>query len=879
MKKLLTLIIALFFFIQIFGQEESILGKKLRIPISNETLKFYIELIEKECKINFSYNSNEIPLNDKISLDVGELTLKQVFDHLEKNHEILTNIVGDMVIIKKAKKYTISGYIKDKTSGESLIGATIYETEKFQGTSSNNYGFFSLTITEGNKKIRISYIGYTSITKDILLESDTTLSVDLKPGIGLQEISIYSTKENYKLQGSEISMERLSIKTINEIPSFGGEADVLKAIEFLPGIQLGSEASTGIIVRGGSPEQNLLLLDGIPVYNSNHAFGLFSVFNSDAIKNVTLLKGGFPARYGGRLSSVIDVRMKEGNLNEYHGNVQIGAIASKFSFEGPIVKDQSSFIISGRRTYVDIFLPKSTKIEGDIPSFFFYDLNVKINTKISDKDKLYLSAYMGHDKFHLTDNSSFEEAGMNNSEDVRLKWGNNNILLRWNHLFSKKLFSNLSILKSEYKLSIDVSELDQINNQYRFESTYYESGINDYSAKLDFDYYPTASHSIKFGAELINHLFNPGRLTNVFQNYTLSGGQRTYTPNGNLNEFSINDKIVANEFRIYVEDDFKLGEKHRINAGIHYSGFFVGSKTYLSIEPRFSYRYSLSDNVSLKAAYSRMNQYIHLLTQSSMGLPTDLWLPVTPDVNPQSSEQVTAGAFFNINETYNLEIETYYKFMNHIYAYKDGVDYLSSNNIWEKNITMGKGLSYGLEFMLRKKTGNLKGWIAYTYSKTEREFDIINEGKPYPYKYDRTHQLNIVANLRLTDKASLNSTWTYATGIAYSLANEKYASIFNIYRWNSGESEHPQIDNLTQRNNARMNSYHRMDLSYSHKKERKKTTRTWQIGFYNVYARFNPYLIYWDNDWDNMENNVAQRRLKYVALYTIIPYVSFRIDF
>ncbi len=876
-KVLPVILVTIFIFSQsISGQPENeLLSKQIHLATSRGTVQDFLNEMAEDHQIHFSYDPGIIPLDKQVSLMSQNQSLDQILTQLFMDIEIKYTVFDDLIILSRLKKYTLNGFIEDKETGERLIGATIVEINSGAGTVSNNYGFYSLTITEGELLLNVSFVGYRSENLNFILKNDTSLFFRLDPGVEIEEVFVISENLRKDLKSSEISVEKISMKSLNSLPTLLGEGDVMKMMQFLPGIQFGSEASSGIVVRGGSPEQNLILLDGAPVYNSNHAFGLFSVFNSDAIKNLSLIKGGFPARYGGRLSSVIDIRMYEGNVKEFHGNVNLGTIASKFTFEGPIIKDRSSFIVSARRTYVDLLLPKQYKEEEDIPGFYFYDVNAKINYQISKKDKLFLSFYLGHDRFTEEERFTNEDGTYTDNENALAEWGNKTFLTRWNHLHNNKLFSNLSLLYSEYGLKIDVNEEEFMNYDYKSSAVIYNSGINDLSLKFNFDYYPVTTHDIKFGVDYIYHTFNPGVLRKVSKEYYFVDGIRRYPQTGNIDEVSRNDLIYANEFRIFAEDDFTVFEKYYLNVGVHYSGFFVNGVYYSSLEPRISASYSIKNNLAVKGAYSRMKQYLHLLTHSSMGLPTDLWLPVTSMVKPQYSNQYTLGLVYHISEMFKLNIESYYKSLHQIYAYKEGVDYLAADNSWESNIEMGFGKSYGFEFMLRKYIGKLEGWISYTYSKTDREFEEVNNGKPFPYKYDRTHQVNTVVKYAFNPQLSVNATWIYATGMAYTLSTEKYSSLFTLYNWNVPGYSTGYIDAIEKRNNERMPDYHRLDVSLSHYKKRKKIATTLNFSIYNLYNRFNPYLIYWDNDMSDQ----GKRKLKQVALFSIIPSVSYRIEF
>ncbi|MFC2113056.1 carboxypeptidase-like regulatory domain-containing protein [Bacteroidota bacterium] len=852
------------------------LNREIHLDISSGTVKDFMDHLEKSHGILFSYDPTLIPLSRHFSIEGMDMSVQQLLDVMFTQNDIKYSFYKNMVILTQFKKYTISGFVEDEETGEKLIGANVSISSTSTGTITNTYGFFSLTVREGEFDLKVSYVGFKTGLYHIVLLKDTTVLFRLFPGMEIEEVVVKSSIPREELKNSSISLNKISVKSLEKLPSLLGEGDVMKMMEFLPGVQFGSEATSGIVVRGGSPEQNLILLDGVPIYNSNHAFGLFSVFNSDAIKDLSLIKGGFPARYGGRLSSVIDVRMKEGSTKEFHGNFNLGTIASKFTLEGPIIRDKSSFLLSARRTYIDLLLPKSNKSAEDFPGFYFYDINAKVNSRIKEKDRIYLSFYMGHDRFFEEERYKDQSTSYFDNEDKSADWGNQTVLARWNHIYSKKLFSNLSLLYSRYGLLIDVYEEDGQSDSFMSSSIVYNSGIDDISIKLDFDYYPDPAHDLKYGGSYIYHTFTPGVLRKKTEEYILQGGNKVYTPSGNVDETSRNDMVFASEFRFFLEDDFSIGEKLFSNIGLHYSGFGVDNAFYSSIEPRISTSYSITNGLAIKGAYSRMKQYLHLMTHSGMGLPTDLWLPVTAKVKPQYSNQYTLGTVFYHTDAYRFNVEGYYKTMHQIYAYREGADYLAADNSWEDNIETGKGSSYGMEFMLSKTAGKLEGWISYTYSKTLREFEELNNGEPFPYKYDRTHQVNIVSTYSITPQWSANATWIYATGMAYTLATEKYVPLLGLYNWNMPDGNSSDyIDAIESRNNARMPDYHRLDLSMSYRKDFEKITGMLNISVYNVYNRFNPYLIHWDDD----VSDDSRRKQKQVALFSVIPSINLRIIF
>jgi outer membrane receptor for ferrienterochelin and colicin len=547
-----------------------------------------------------------------------------------------------------SQKFTISGTIKDQNSGENLIGTSIYNLKTQQGTTANTYGFFSLTQAKDSAFLRISYVGYEPVLLKFYLSKDTILNVGLSSGTTLKEIVISGTSEDRIQETTRMSTIDVPIDQIKSMPALMGETDVLKVLQLLPGVQGGTEGSSGLYVRGGGPDQNLILLDGVPVYNASHLFGFFSVFNADAINHVELIKGGFPARYGGRLSSVIDISMKEGNNQELKGEGSIGLIASRVTIEGPLVKDRTSFIVSARRTYLDIVARPLIKAQTDgdeVVGYYFYDLNTKINHKVNEKNRLYLSAYMGDDRAYAKTKGYY----INNNErrdykdEFGLRWGNISTALRWNKIINNKLFSNVTATYSRYRFNIFEESEEKIQTTTSTTKHYYKnqyiSGIRDYALKLDLDFIPNPSHYIKFGGQAINHLFTPGV-------YSYRGEQDTDTTFGAK-------RIYSQEFSAYVEDDFMISHKLKVNFGAHVSGFMVGKTFYHSLQPRVAARYLITPSLSWKGSFATMTQYIHLLTNAGLGLPTDLWVPSTDKITPEQSQIVSTGLAQNLNNTYD----------------------------------------------------------------------------------------------------------------------------------------------------------------------------------------------------------------------------------
>ncbi|MBC8301069.1 MAG: TonB-dependent receptor, partial [Pelagibacterales bacterium] len=747
------------------------------------------------------------------------------------------------------EKFTLSGFVSDKNNGENIIGVNIFCKELKQGVVSNTYGFYSLTLPAGNYEISFSYIGYKTQVHNLNLDKDIQKNIAFDiTSFSVGEVEVRA-KANI-VEKTETSVIEVPIEQIKTIPALLGEVDIIKAIQLLPGVQ-SSEGTSGFYVRGGGPDQNLILLDGVPVYNASHLGGIFSVFNADAIKSVRLTKGGFPARFGGRLSSVLQIDMKEGNSKEFKGDASIGLISSKFTFEGPIIKDKTSFIISARRTYLDLivapFLPSTTDL-----TLYFYDLNAKINHKISKKDRIYLSAYSGKDKLGVDFSESFVDQITNeqSSLNFELGYGNLTSTLRWNHLFSDKLFSNTTLTYSRYSFNTDfgVNSTYTTNNETEIWDINfgYLSGIEDLGARIDFDFIPNPNHEIKFGTSYTNHNFFPGETT-LSINEILPDTSQNFSLDTTLN-FSGN--TIADELYFYVEDNFKISNRLKANLGIHLGYYNTDRsnsifKNNISFQPRASVRYLLNDKWSIKGSYAEMTQNIHLLSNSSIGFPSDIWVPATDTVPSQTSKQWAGNISTEFgNGEYELSLEGYYKTMNNLITYKSGYSNLSSTESWENSVeTGGIGESYGAELFLQKKKGRTTGWIGYTLSWTNRKFDNINFGEWYPYKFDRRHDFSLVVSHRFNEKWDAGLTWVYGTGNAITFPQAIYLGTPN----NGNDFVDDFVDVVESygtRNSTRLDAYHRLDLGFNKTVKKKRITKILSFGAYNFYSRKNPFFAY-----------------------------------
>lgn len=796
--------------------------------------------------------------------------------------------VGFLLITFNAigqNKYTVSGYVKDAKTGEMLVGADVYIKELLKGGSTNTYGFYSITVPEGEYTLVGQYFGFTDFSKKIDLRSDLRVNIDLGFFLDtIEEVVVEGERKDNNTTGTQMGTIELDMNKLKTLPAFMGEVDVLKSVQLLPGVQSAGEGNTGFYVRGGGPDQNLILLDEATVYNASHLFGFFSVFNADAIKKVNMIKGGMPANYGGRLASVLDITMNDGNYKEYHANGGIGIIASRLTVEGPIKKDTASFIVSGRRTYIDIL--SKPFIKDDAPAagsgYFFYDLTAKANWRISDDDRLFLSGYFGRDVFTFANSN----LGLN----FKVPWGNGTASLRWNHLFNDKLFLNTTAIFSDYKFAFEAEQ-----SQFKFKLS---SGIRDYNLKTDFTWFAGENHKVKFGANYIFHTFTPSSVT------ASSGDQEFGSPE--------EVKVLANEGAIYALDEFEIGQRIKVNVGARFSVFqHIGPFTryykneqtqlvdstktwgrgesivvYPGFEPRFSGRYLFEDRSSLKVGVTHNYQYVHLASISAISLPTDLWFPSSEIVKPQIGTQYSIGYFRNFaDNTWETSVELYYKDLKNLIEYRENAqpDDNVEDNV-DNQLTFGDGYSYGAEFFIKKTYGDLTGWVGYTWSRTMRQFDAIDQGVEFPAKYDRRHDLSVVVSYDISDRINVGASFVYATGNAITLPYSRYFDF----------TESILVTVWGPRNGDRMPAYHRADVSCTikgkHEKEfidpetgetktkPKRIKSSWNFSVYNVYNRANPYFIYFNNEGDLNAGNLDIGAFQ-VSLFPILPSITWNFEF
>jgi hypothetical protein len=777
--------------------------------------------------------------------------------------------------------HTVSGKITDGATGETIIGANIIPVDMDRGTSTNSYGFYSLPMPSGNQTIRVSFIGYQPMEFKLDFTQSFSKNIELMPVvIAFETATIVGEKSNHT-ESTDLGHESLDVEQIKALPALLGEVDVLKVLQFLPGVSSAGEGNSGFYVRGGGPDQNLILLDDATIYNASHLFGFFSVFNADAIKNVELIKGAMPAEYGGRVSSVLNIGLKEGNSKEWKAAGGLGLISSRLTLEGPLAKDKSSIILSGRRTYIDVLTKpalKGTAFEGT--GYYFYDLNAKANVHLTEKDQIFFSGYFGQDVFSF----SSADAGFS----TRIPWGNAMGSIRWNHIVNDKMFLNVGTTYSSYEFAF-------LAGQEEFEFGF-ESGIKDWAGRAELSWYPNLRHAVKTGIDYVHHDFIP-------TDFIARSGDTEF-------DTGESEQTFSHETGIYIQDDFDLTERLRIHGGLRWSGFWhVGPftrydlpnllnpdqldeptfyapgelvKYYNGFEPRLAIRYTTGPKSSIKAGYSQNYQYIHLTSLGTTSLPGDIWIPSSDRVAPQWGEQISLGYFTNLGSEniWEASVEGYWKDLEGLVAYGENSRPEDNiNNNVDNNLVFGDGWSYGLELFLKKRLGNLTGWIGYTWSKTEREFDGLNNGMIFPSKYDRRHDLSVVADWKINAKWRIGAAFVYATGNSLTLPVQRYVFEGRV------------TDIYGARNGYRMAAYHRVDISATLTPDRTKRNTSkskknrdirvessWTFGFYNVYNRMNPYFIYFSNEGNSSEGTF-DLQANQVSLFPIIPSVTWNFNF
>jgi len=755
--------------------------------------------------------------------------------------------------------HTLSGYISDATNGESLPGATVIITSLQKGAVSNGYGFYSITLPPGKYSIKYSYLGYANLTLSVELKADTTINIELEPSAeDLNEVEITGKGVNDNVTSSQMSVNTINSQTIKEIPSLMGEVDLIKVLQLLPGVKFVAEGTSGISVRGSSPDKNLILLDEATVYNAGHLMGFFSVFNNDAVTSVQIYKGDLPARYGGRIASLVDIRMKEGNQKQFHGQGGIGLISSRLTLEGPIVKNKASFMVAGRRTYADLFLKLSNDETLKNSTLYFYDFNAKLNWDINQNNRIFVSGYFGKDVFK-------------GSSQFKMDWGNATGTVRWNHLFNKKLFSNFTFIASKFNYNLGIPE----GNLQAF---LWESSITDYNLKGDFTWFLNTNNMITFGFSSTYHDFFPGLFEGLGEEATFG-------------TYSIPKKYSL-ESAVYISNQQKIGSLITVKYGLRVSMFnnmgpdtvysFNGSgelvdstayspgtfyNTFIHLEPRLGIVLKTSETSSVKASYSRNVQYLQQASNSTAGSPFNIWFTSSPNnVRPQIGDQIAAGFFKNFKESmFETSAEVYYKFIKDAVDFRDHADLLL-NKYLEGEILEGKGQAYGLELMVKKTRGKFTGWVSYTWSRAFKQINEINHGDPYPASYDRPNDFSIIVNYNVSNTISLGLNWIYLTGQPVTFPVGKFKYLNN------------SVPVYSERNSYRFPDYHRLDLSFTWR-QKKRPNKRWRssvnVSVYNAYNRKNPWMINFLNDPTQPDVTYAEM----IYLFGIIPSVSYNFSF
>lgn len=758
-----------------------------------------------------------------------------------------------------ATNFTISGFVKDAKSGEALIGASIYIKELKKGVAANTYGFYSITLPEGTYTISYSYIGYIQQDATVQVNKEIRMNIDMKSlDKQIEEVTITSKRADKNVESSDMGKVELKMEDVKKLPALLGEVDIMRTIQLLPGVMSAGEGNSGFYVRGGGPDQNLVLLDNAVVYNPGHLFGFFSIFNGDIIKNTTLIKGGMPANYGGRSSSVLDISMKEGNMKKWHADGGVGILASRLTIQGPIKKDKCSIILSGRRTYIDLISKpilkkvKDGQFQGN--TYYFYDLNGKINFKFSDKDRIYISGYYGKDVF------KFKPAG--GSFNADLKWGNATGTLRWNHLFSDKLFLNTSLVYNQYNFDA-LAGFSDIEFKLK-------SGVRDINGMVDFDYFPSILHAVKFGFTYTNHTFTPSTTTG-------KAGETTFNA-------QLNKKKYAHEYAAYLLDDIAVTDWLKINVGARISGFTLTGpykkvyknfgdidtiqylrkdilQNYGGFEPRISARFRINKNISIKAGITVNRQYMHLVSRSTTTLPFDVWVPSTERTKPQTVIQYAVGYFQNFkSDMFETSIEAYYKDLRNQVEY--GESYVTQIDQDEENgFTYGKGQAYGVEFFVKKAKGKFTGWIGYTLSYTWRKFPELNNGIKFPAKFDRRHDISVVLQYDITKRLNISTVFVYGTGNTTTMPIGRYFVDGQI------------VNEYGARNGYRLPAYHRWDISLTYVIKDKKWYSDINFSIYNVYSRQNPFFIFNDIQGSTSNGDLTIKS-KQVSLFPILPSIT-----
>lgn len=885
-----TLLFAFTFLATCTVKGQDPLSQPITISFESFPLELALEWLIDSHDCPLSFSSEFIPQGIYRTGNYKAIPLQNILDDLLLGTSLVYKIVGNQILLVNApaapRFHTISGWIEDAHSGEKLIGANVYEETTQKGTSSNAYGFFSLTLPEGFYYLRLSYLGYEELIYPLELNDKKRLNFRLVPGGQLAEILVLANTDSIWSKSQDLGMP-INLAQMQALPALGGEPDLVRYSSLLPGVMTGTDGFGGLHVRGGNADQNLFLLDGVPVYSPSHAAGMLSIFDSPSIRSAQLYKGGFPARYGGRLSSVYDVRMKEGNNRRYHGEASLGLIAAKVAIEGPIEKGESSFFVSARRTIMDPWVKGLTRYinqergNSGFTNFTFYDVNVKMNFKSGDYHRFYVSLYTGNDSYHQEEGRSVRigQVEVKDSKETDMRWGNTIASLRWNWLLHPKWFLNTTVYSSTFNVNLldfyEFSSAADNTSDRQFDLLTFSSLIQDNGLRTDGEYHPNHWQVIRFGGSATRHRFRPGVLA-LTQNNSEAD---IFVNNGkvrNLDSLPDYKIIPAFELEAYIEDEINLGKQFTANLGLYFNRFMVQDATYQSLQPRIFFQYRPFSRFIINATYGLMTQNLHLLTNSGLGLPSDLWVPVSKQVAPLQSRQAEITLISPLSKSWEIRLSAFSKTMENILAWKSGADFQVNGNIlqggvppefWEEFVTTGTGRSEGIEFSLVKTNGNLQGGLYYTLSKTDHQFAEINEGKAFPFRYDRRHVLNIPIQYLVSKQLSFNSTFTYASGNPITLPTGTY-DVHSLYYI-------VQTNIFSSRNGHRLQPYHRLDFNMQYVFQINKLEHTLSLGIFNIYNRLNPlYVRVRRNNY-----NPNQRDLVAVSLAPMLPIFQYRIRY
>lgn len=858
----------------IFSQKA--LKTKIDFAVKDQSVAAALWQLSEASSVPISFSDNLFDPKLRASHSFTDTPIKTILESIlapTSARFVYTN--GQVLIVKKTiRRFTLSGYVEDAETGERLIGANVLDLQSQRGTSSNEYGFFSLSLPAEKYQIQFSYLGYRSHTQPVDLTQNQPIKISLQPNLTLEAIIVRATDDLPSGGASKVASEELPLEQMDVLPTLGGEVDVLRSLQQLPGVQSGTDGIGGLHVRGGNSDQNLILFDGVPVYNPYHSLGLYSIFDFDMVHKVRYFRGQFPARFGGRVSSVVDVRTRQGNNRNYEARASIGLIASKIAVEGPLSKNKSAFYLSARRSHLDPFIKSYTKKERSqagetgFANYSFGEIIAKVDYATSSKNHLYLSFYKGGDLYQ-NENRFTERAGPLQrvyEDEQQLQWGNTLSVLRWNHQFNEKVFANFTGTFSTFNFQSNDRFQDSLSgndaNAYSyFQRDIYQSKIEDLSAKIDLDVVPNPQHYLRMGFHLTRHFFQPGAITTQSDDFF---------PGNNLSDSLKN--INAIEASVYLEEEWVIHPRLLLNAGVYTSLFSVQQKKYLLAEPRLALYWQPAKAWRFHFSFSRMNQYLHLLTRSGAGFPTDLWVPSTAKVAPQQALIFDLGAKWQLGEQWSLASSAYHKEMRQLISYSEGAnfninsDIISANN-WEEKIITGQGRSRGIECLLKKEKGTVQGWLSYTLSETNRQFDDLNKGIPFPFRFDHRHVFNAVAAWQIAPKWQFSSSWTYSTGSRTNLTLNEWEYIDQ-----NGNPISFYYD-FGDKNSFQLPAYHRLDWNFHYQKQKNWGSWSLHLGVYNTYNRRNIYYI--KTDYNPLTDQLGY---KSVSIVPILPYFRLTIQ-